>query len=76
KSHQGVFLFLQILSNCGHSAITVFHIIPLMILAGIYGGYFLAVFCGSTIPPQISIYGGIISNLFLFLFGPNFIWNG
>ncbi|AFW01211.1 hypothetical protein B932_1633 [Gluconobacter oxydans H24] len=34
-------------------------------MAEIYGGYFLAVFCGSTIPPYFSIYGGIVSKKYL-----------
>nr|AAL36133.1 unknown [Zymomonas mobilis subsp. mobilis ZM4 = ATCC 31821] len=28
-------------------------------MAEIYGGYFLAVFCSSTIPPQISLFYAI-----------------
>ncbi|CAP54997.1 putative membrane protein [Gluconacetobacter diazotrophicus PA1 5] len=33
---------------------------PPAILAGIYGGAFLAVFCGNNKPPYFPIYGGII----------------
>ncbi|EHH68140.1 hypothetical protein GMO_14900 [Gluconobacter morbifer G707] len=45
-------------------------------MAEIYGGYFLAVFCGSIIPPYFSIYDGIIDNNYVFLrFIENFYEN-